>query len=135
MRRRNETIGALNLFGRESGPMRGQDIRAARALADTATIGILEERAIRRAEILREQLQGALISRITIEQAKGVLAHAGKVDMDEAFQALRAYGRRHSTRLTEVARQVATGAIQPRPVLADQRHDKRRTPPKFPSPS
>ncbi|MFE3756110.1 GAF domain-containing protein [Nocardia tengchongensis] len=119
MRLRQETIGALNLFGREPGPMREQDIRAARALADTATIGILQERAIHRADLLTEQLQGALIKRVTIEQAKGVLAQAGKVDMDQAFQALRSCGRHRSTRLSDVARQLVNGVIRPQSILTD----------------
>ncbi|MRH90695.1 GAF domain-containing protein [Nocardia sp. SYP-A9097] len=122
MRLRQETIGALNLFGRIPGPMPARDVRAARALADTATIGILQERAIHRSEVLTEQLQGALINRVIIEQAKGVLAQAGNVDMDHAFQALRSYGRRRSTRLSEVARQLTTGEIHPDTVLSDQHH-------------
>ncbi|QVI19199.1 ANTAR domain-containing protein [Nocardia tengchongensis] len=99
--------------------MREQDIRAARALADTATIGILQERAIHRADLLTEQLQGALIKHVTIEQAKGVLAQVGKVDMDQAFQALRSYGRHRSTRLSDVARQLVNGEIRPQSILTD----------------
>ena len=87
MRLRRETIGALNLFNREPGAMPPEDLLAARALADTATIGILQERAIHRGEVLTEQLQAALNNRITIEQAKGVLAHAGNLDMEQSFQA------------------------------------------------
>lgn len=119
MRLRRETIGALNLFGREPGPMPEQDLRTAQALADTATIGILQERAIHRGEVLTEQLQVALTNRITIEQAKGVLAQAGNLDMDQAFQALRTYGRRRSTRLSDIARQLVTGATTARTVLDD----------------
>ncbi|MCU1641323.1 MAG: transcriptional regulator [Nocardia sp.] len=122
MRLRHETIGALNLFGCTPEPMHEQDVRVAQALADTATIGILQERAIHRSEILTEQLQGALVNRVTIEQAKGVLAQAGNLDMDQAFQALRSYGRRRSTRLTEVARQLTTGEIRPTTVLNDHHH-------------
>ncbi|MFD6162517.1 GAF and ANTAR domain-containing protein [Nocardia sp. NPDC060256] len=117
LRLRQQTIGALNLFGDKPIPMSEQDIRVARALADTATIGILQERAIRRGEVLTEQLQAALNARIVIEQAKGVLAHAGNLDMDEAFQALRGYGRQHSARLSEIAHQLVTGLIHPRMIL------------------
>ena len=118
LRLRGETIGALNLFGRRPGPLPEQDLRAARALADTATIGILQERAIHRGEVLTEQLQYALHSRVVIEQAKGVLAQAGDLDMDQSFQVLRAYARSHNSRLSEVAHQLVSGALRPQIVLA-----------------
>jgi hypothetical protein len=57
LRLRGETIGALNLFGHASGVLPERDLLVARALADTATIGILQERAIRRGEVLTEQLE------------------------------------------------------------------------------
>lgn len=119
MRLRRDTIGAMNLFGREPGHLPARDLRTAQALADTATIGILQERAIHRGEVLTEQLQAALTNRIAIEQAKGVLAYAGGVDMDQAFQALRGYGRRRSIRLSDIATQLVTGAVTPDAVLAD----------------
>ncbi|MEO6086350.1 MAG: GAF and ANTAR domain-containing protein [Umezawaea sp.] len=117
LRLRGQTIGALNLFGAEVGPMAPQDVRVARALADTATIGILHERAVRHGEVLAEQLQTALNSRITIEQAKGLLAHAGGLEMNEAFQRLRHYGRSTSTRLGVIAHSLVTGALKPHVVL------------------
>ncbi|AHH98761.1 GAF and ANTAR domain-containing protein [Kutzneria viridogrisea] len=117
LRLRRETIGALNLFGREPGPLNDQDAQVARALADTATIGILQERAIRRGEVLTEQLQTALNSRIIIEQAKGVLAYAGDLEMEQAFETLRRYARHQGIRLSEVAHRLVTGGILPREVL------------------
>jgi len=119
LRLRRETIGALNLFGREPGPLNDQDAQVARALADTATIGILQERAIRRGEVLTEQLQTALNSRIIIEQAKGVLAYAGYLEMEQAFETLRRYARSHGARLSEVAHRLVTGGILPREILPD----------------
>jgi transcriptional regulator with GAF, ATPase, and Fis domain len=121
LRLRGETIGALNLFGRDPGDLPEQDLLAARALADTATIGILQERAIRRGEVLTEQLQYALNSRVLIEQAKGVLAHAGKVDMDRAFQVLRGYARSHNIRLSQVADHLVAGTLRPQEILASAR--------------
>jgi transcriptional regulator with GAF, ATPase, and Fis domain len=121
MRLRRDTIGALNIFGHEPGEVAEQDVLAARALADIATIGILQERAIRRGEVLTEQLQTALNTRITIEQAKGVLAQAGAVEMHEAFEALRSYGRDHRTRLSDVAHQLVAGDIRPADILDSHR--------------
>ncbi|MDG3013803.1 GAF and ANTAR domain-containing protein [Speluncibacter jeojiensis] len=113
LRLRRQTIGALNLFGSQPGSLTAEDLVIARALADTATIGILQERAIARSEILTEQLQTALNSRITIEQAKGVLASAGNLDMERAFEALRGHARRHSSRLSDIAHRIVTGDLDP----------------------
>ncbi|MDG3016459.1 GAF and ANTAR domain-containing protein [Speluncibacter jeojiensis] len=117
LRLRKQTIGALNLFGNQPGSLTAEDLVIARALADTATIGILQERAIARSEILTEQLQTALNSRITIEQAKGVLASAGNLDMEQAFEALRGHARRHSSRLSEIAHRIVTGDLDPAELL------------------
>jgi GAF domain-containing protein len=106
MRLRSTTIGALNLFRSEPGDLNGRDLRAAQALADVATIGILHERSFRANDVLREQLQAALNSRIVIEQAKGVLAHRHRLDMDASFGRLRSYARSNRLPLGEVARGV-----------------------------
>ena len=108
MRIRRERIGALNLFGTEVGRMEGGDEHIMQSLTDVATIGLLNERAIRRAEILTDQLQTALNSRVIIEQAKGVLAQTFGVTVDEAFERLRAYSRRHGAQLGQVARTLVT---------------------------
>ena len=103
-----ETIGALNLFRAEPGPLPDADRSLAQALADVATIGILQERGSRRREVLAEQLQDALTSRIVIEQAKGVIAERLGVHVDEAFAQMRGHARSHGERLSEVARRVVS---------------------------
>ncbi len=107
LRLRAETIGALNLFGTQPGALRNDDLRIAQALADVATIGILQERAIHHREVLAEQLQTALNSRVIIEQAKGVLAERGQIDLAHAFDLLRSHARSTNQRLSDVARGVA----------------------------
>lgn len=104
MRIRGERIGALNLFGTEPGRMESGDEHILQALSDVATIGLLNERAIRRSEVLTEQLQTALNSRVIIEQAKGILAQTFDTTVDEAFEILRTYTRRNNAALSEVAR-------------------------------
>ena len=106
LRLRGQAIGTLNLFHGAPGPLPAADLALGQALADVATIGILQERAIRRGEVLSEQLQAALNSRVIIEQAKGVLAQRGNLSMHAAFDRLRGYARAHNLRLTEVARQI-----------------------------
>jgi GAF domain-containing protein len=107
LRLRTEVIGALNVFGTDSNSALDiADAPVVQALADVATIALLQERTIRRGEVLSEQLQGALNSRIAIEQAKGAIAQANDVSVDEAFTLLRDYARRNNRRLSEVAQTI-----------------------------
>jgi len=103
LRLRETTIGALNLLSSAPGALPPQDVRAAQALADVATIGILQERTLRESMSVREQLTNALTSRVLIEQAKGVLAHSRGVSMEEAFTLLRTYARTNQLLLSRVA--------------------------------
>lgn len=113
LRLRGQAIGAMNLFHRQPGPLPAADLALGQALADVATIGILQERAISRGEVLNEQLQTALNSRVIIEQAKGVLANRGNLSMNTAFDQLRRYARTHNLRLSEVARQIVETDLAP----------------------
>jgi hypothetical protein len=106
LRLREERVGALNLFRSEVGALTQADIAVGQALADVATIGILHQRILNRAEVINEQLQLALTTRVIIEQAKGVLAERGDVDMEQAFALLRSYARRTHQRLADVAHAV-----------------------------
>jgi AmiR/NasT family two-component response regulator len=103
MRLRSEVIGALNLFSTDPGTIDPADARVVQALADIATIALIHERAIRQGEILTEQLQGALNARITIEQAKGALAHIHHCSMDEAYELLRVFARESGRPISDVA--------------------------------
>jgi len=103
MRLREQVIGALNVFGQEPRALEQDEARVVQALADLATIAIIQERLIKQAEVLTEQLQFALNSRVVIEQAKGAVARALGVTVEEAFTLMRAEGRRRRTRLTDLA--------------------------------
>lgn len=105
MRLRDQVIGGLNLFRNEPGPFDASSQRLGQALADIATIGLLQERNVRRVETLAEQLQAALNSRVVIEQAKGKLAERQGIGMDAAFGLLRDQARNNNQRLTDIARQ------------------------------
>jgi len=117
MRLRDQTIGALNVFGSEASQLAADDLRIAQALADVATIGILQQRSLHRASLVAEQLQSALNSRVVIEQAKGVLAEYAKTDMDGAFRALRAHARSNNRKLGAVADELVRRRLDPGEVL------------------
>jgi transcriptional regulator with GAF, ATPase, and Fis domain len=126
LRLRSETIGGLNLFGNTPGALSAHALRVGQALADVATIGILQERAVRRQEVLAEQLQAALNSRVIIEQAKGMLAERGQIDLAEAFNVLRAHARSRQQRLSDLARDVVAGATIPDSLLDRQQVKEER---------
>ena len=115
MRLRRNVIGALSLLNTEPSVTApdGTDALSTdlgQALADVATIGILQQRTIGQGEILTEQLQTALTTRVVIEQAKGMLAaHSGTLTPEEAFTALRSYARANHERLSDLARKVIDG--------------------------
>jgi GAF domain-containing protein len=111
LRCQNQIIGALNLFGTTPGAFSADDLTSAQAMADVATIGIIQQRAISEARILAEQLQSALNSRVVIEQAKGVLSERAQIDVGEAFGFLRRYARGHHLRLREVAEAFIEGRV------------------------
>ena len=109
MRLRGSIVGALNMFHVDTGHMRPADVAAAQALADVATIAIIQHRASTEAKLLNEQLSLALNTRIVIEQAKGMIAQRHGVDMHTAFTALRDHARTHNLRLADLARDVTEG--------------------------
>jgi len=109
MRLREQVIGALNLFLASPGALAPADIRVGQALADVATISLLHERGMRHSDILNEQLQAALNSRVIIEQAKGKLAERLGVDVDQAFTVLRDHARTSNRRLSDLAQAFIDG--------------------------
>jgi GAF domain-containing protein len=111
MRLRGSTIGALNLFRQDRGLLGDGDVLVAQALADVATIAVLQHRAAQRAQHVNEQLQLALSSRIVIEQAKGVIAERAGLAIDDSFTLLRGHARRNNLKLSDVALDVVEGRL------------------------
>lgn len=106
LRLRDRVIGTLNLFRDVVGDLNPRDVRAAQALADVATIGVLHERTYRETTVVQQQLQHALDSRVVIEQAKGVLSEVKRISTDDAFAVMRRWARDHNRSLSQVARAV-----------------------------
>ena len=111
LRLRGKVVGTINLLSTSVVQLSPRDAAVVQALADVATISILQERLVRESGIVAEQLQRALDSRVLTEQAKGVISELGSMDMDEAFQTLRSYARRNNLGLSQVAEGVTNRTI------------------------
>jgi GAF domain-containing protein len=112
MRLRGKVIGAMGLFRAETVALDEREVFAVQALADVATIAILQHRLDLESHLLVGQLNAALASRVVIEQAKGVISERADVGIDEAFARLRQYARSHNLRLTDVAIHVTEGRLE-----------------------
>lgn len=111
LRLRDRRIGALNVFRKTAGTFDEDDVVLGQALADVATVGILQERLLRQSGDVVGQLQGALDSRVVLEQAKGMIAQGSGIEVGEAFARLRTYARNHNRVLREVAADVIEGRL------------------------
>jgi GAF domain-containing protein len=114
MRLRDQVIGALNIFGANTPPLDAEEARVVQSLADIATIAILQERLLRQTELLTEQLQYALNSRVVIEQAKGAVARTLGISVEEAFALMRTHARGRRVLLTELALAIVESPEGPR---------------------
>jgi AmiR/NasT family two-component response regulator len=101
----------MNLFSAKRGDIGAPATHLAQALADVASIAILQDQVVRQSDLRAGQLQHALDSRVAIEQAKGMLAERASVDMDEAFTMLRSHARSVRRHLTAVALQLVEGTL------------------------
>ena len=127
MKLRDQVIGTMNLFGRTSTQMSARDAAVAQALADVATIGILQERLIREGHIVAEQLHTALDSRIIIEQAKGMIAHSLSVGMPDAFTVLRTYARNNNFTIRAVAEELSNRTLTVNALISNIQPQDRAT--------
>jgi len=111
MRLRGNVIGALNLFRSDRADLDEDDIVTGQALADAATIAVLQHQAVLETQLVNARLGHALNSRIVIEQAKGVLAERTGLTMGAAFANMRNRARNHNQKLIDVAQGVIDGTV------------------------
>jgi hypothetical protein len=106
MRLREHALGAIGLFSEGVGHLNAADLALAQALVHVACVAIVNDKNASDRATINTQLQHALNSRVVLEQAKGVIAASGNLEMDVAFAVLRRYARDHGRRLSDVAEQV-----------------------------
>lgn len=112
-RHRDGVVGAMVAYRGVARPLDATVVEALRILSDGVAVGVAQARTVARARRLAEQLQGALSSRVAIEQAKGVLAARLALPVEDAFSLMRRHARDHRRRLDSVARDVVHGTVAP----------------------
>lgn len=121
LRLQNRTLGVLGLFSSSPGVLNPEDLKLAQALAHAASIALVVHQAAADQARVNSQLQLALNSRVVLEQAKGMIAACGNLDMNQAFDALRRFSRNHNRKLTSLAQGVVERSVPPHLVLEQTR--------------
>ncbi len=112
MRLHDQVLGALGLFSDTTGTLDDDDLALAQAMVHVASVALVNEKSAADLSTVNSQLQHALTSRVALEQAKGVIANTGGLDMQDAFNVLRRYARDHGEKLTDVAHRVVSRELQ-----------------------
>lgn len=107
-----KVLGAIGLFNEGVERLDDDDAALAQALVHVACVGVVNDRSANDRTVVNRQLQHALDSRIILEQAKGVLASSGGLEMEDAFDVLRRYAREHGRRLSDVAADVVHRRVE-----------------------
>jgi hypothetical protein len=118
MRLPRTVLGALGLFGSDTGALSDADRALAQALAHVGSVAILRGQGDIDRAAVADRLRHAVTSRVVLEQAKGFLADQGQLDVDAAFTLLRTYAHAHHLLLADVARAVVDRSLPVEQVLA-----------------
>ncbi|MET0147127.1 MAG: GAF and ANTAR domain-containing protein [Ilumatobacteraceae bacterium] len=111
LRLKGATLGCLNLFMRQAAALSDADVALAQALADVASITMVQEQAARQVATQHAHLRRTLNGRIAIEQAKGMIAESAGLGMDAAFARLRHHAEARHEGPTAIAEALVSGAI------------------------
>ena len=103
LRLNNQTLGALNMYDAHPRDWSAADIEAASVMADMATGYLINASKLFQQQQVNQQLQSALDSRAIIEQAKGVIATAHGISVNDAFERIRRHARNHNAKVKDAA--------------------------------
>jgi GAF domain-containing protein len=119
-----QPVGTLNAYSTSPRAWSAQEIDALEALAAVTADLVRTATELANREVEVAQLRQALVGRVWIEQAKGVLAGTQGISPDTAFQQLREQARSSRRKLADLAREVVQDAQRER-IAAVAVHDAR----------
>lgn len=101
LRARDVVLGALNLFA--TSPVGDEQLSIARAMADAATIALLQADPDVDAIVMSRRLHLAVETRMSVDQATGIVAQRFGISVDDALVRLRSVADGEGRRLGDVA--------------------------------
>ena len=88
LRRGGRALGAIDLVRDSTGPLPADALELGQALADSAAVGLVRARSLRRKERIAAQWRATLDRRVLVQQASGILAERLKLPIEHAARLL-----------------------------------------------
>ncbi|MEU6153431.1 GAF and ANTAR domain-containing protein [Actinosynnema sp. NPDC047251] len=117
MRLLGRAVGGVNLLYTVPTRLPERVVRRGQGLADLAVLGLSQERGPRRVERLAERTVAALHDRALVSQAVGVLLAVLSGGPEDARAVLERYSVRTGVPVSEVARALTDGSLDPHAVV------------------
>jgi len=106
------SIGALNLYAETLDAYSDADVETAATFAAQAAFVLANAQAYWDARDLSENLQQAMVSRATIEQAKGIIIGTSGCTADEAMQILIEQSQHENIKVRDLAAEIVANAVR-----------------------
>lgn len=108
LRVRGSALGVIHLVNSSASPLDERELSLLQSIADIVATTIDQTHRLMQARTLVTQLQGALDSRVVIEQAKGIIAARQGTDVSRAFSEIRSIARREQRPVRSVASEIVS---------------------------
>jgi ANTAR domain/GAF domain len=108
-----QITGVVDVFSTAVDGLDDEVASLCHALTAAAAAGLFHRQELARRDATIDQLQTALTSRVSIEQAKGILAERHGIEPSQAFDVLRRRARSNRQSLRELAHAIVTGSPDP----------------------
>lgn len=108
----DQVVGALNVYARPKAAFDAEALTVGEAFAAPAAVSAINAQQLAQAERLVAQLQQALTSRASIDQAVGLLMGRTGLDATQAFARLRDMSQTRSVKLAALAAELLEEAVR-----------------------
>jgi transcriptional regulator with GAF, ATPase, and Fis domain len=105
-------LGAINVYAHDREAFTAHSAQLGELFALSATVAVHNARILAQAQRKVSQLQTALTSRATIDQAIGIVRSRSGATAEQAFDRLRQISQRDNVKLNQVAQQVVNDAVR-----------------------
>jgi transcriptional regulator with GAF, ATPase, and Fis domain len=106
-----KVIGSLNVYARASNAFDENSLRMGEQFAAVAVVAVRNIDILAQAQRYAGQLETALTSRGTIDQALGIIRSRTGASAEEAFDSLRLTSQRENRKVAEIAEQIVNQSV------------------------